>query len=137
MDNLRKRIVKVLPDEEHGILDKLLLGSVVEEMGSPGIVVDPELASRTACKCFPLDSTKKKLCFSPGIIGALKYPEQVETYCPTIIEEESPALKERVAKFTEAVEEAHKKVENIPKGQRLEPWLKAVSKSLKVRGLEI
>jgi len=134
MSELKKRIVKVLPDEEHGIIDKLLLGAVVEEFGSPGIVVDPELASRSVCKCYRIDGSL--MCHTKGIIGTLSKSE-IEAYCPTIIEEESPALEERVKKFKEAVAEAHKEVENIPKGERLEPWLKEMSKSLAKRGIEM
>jgi len=114
--------------------DRLLLGVLVEELGSPGIVVDPEQAKRTSCTCFRIDS--KFMCFSKGIIGTLSQ-EQTKEYCPTIIEKESPAIRQRIQKFREAAGEAHKKIEKLPKGERLETWLKSMGEELRKRGIEI
>lgn len=119
-------------DEEMN--NRLLLNTLVETFGSPGIVVNPEVAKATSCTCYRLDG--KFMCFSKGIIGALSQ-EQKKIYCPTIVEKESPALKERIRRFREAAEEAHKKIEHLPKGERLEPWLTEMGKELRKREIEI
>ena len=111
----------------------MLLNMAVEELGSPGIVVDPEVASRTGCRCYKVDDTE--MCFSKGIIGTLS-KSQVEAYCPTktYVEE---GLQRRIKAFKEAAEEAKKEIAGIPRGERLEPWLRAMSKALKKRGIEV
>lgn len=113
----------------------MLLALAVEEFGSPGIVVDPTLAKQTGCTCYRVKKTF--MCFSKGIVGTLKYPGQVEQFCPTKTMKESPALTARIEKFTEAAEVAHKKVEHLPKGERLELWLKAMGEELTSRGITI
>jgi len=124
-----------VPSNDIQMNHSMLLAETVKEFGSPGIVVDPELAKKTTCTCYRIDKTF--MCFSKGIIGTLKYPEQVEEYCPTMIEKESPALKERIEKFKEAAEVAHKRIEHLPKGERLEPWLRAMGEELSERGIKI
>lgn len=121
--------------EDVDVNRQLLFVSILENFGSPGIVVDPEVAKSTACTCYKVDG--KFMCYSKGIIGTLKHPGQVEAYCPTILEKESPALQKRIKSFREAAAEAHKEIEGIPKGERLDPWLRAMSKELRERGIEI
>jgi len=121
------------PEPEEKKDHKLLMDMTVEEMGSPGIVVNPDLAARTPCKCYAVDG---ELCFSKGIIGTLS-KAQVQAYCPTKEILTEGGIVERVKKFREAAAEAHKKIEAIPKGSRLEPWLSAMGEELRKRGIEV
>ncbi|MEM2905021.1 MAG: hypothetical protein QW587_04700 [Candidatus Bathyarchaeia archaeon] len=112
----------------------LLLSMLVEEFGSPGIVVDADLAARTGCRCYKVDETL--LCFSKGIIGTLSKP-QVEAYCPTKEILTEGGMVERVKRFREAAAAARQRIAGIPKGERLEPWLKAMGEELAKRGIEV
>ena len=111
----------------------LLLNLTVEAMGSPGIMVDTDVAARTPCRCYSVDETE--MCFSKGIIGTMSRA-QVEAYCPTKVYLEQ-GLQRRIREFKEAAAEAKKEIAGIPKGERLEPWLREMSKALKKRGIEI
>ena len=122
-----------MSDEEktkHG----LMLHMTVESLGSPGLIVNPDLAARTGCRCYKIDDTL--MCFSAGIIGTLSKP-QIEAYCPTkeIITE--GGMVERVKRFKEAAKVAKEKIAKIPKGERLEPWLTAMGEELRKRGIEV
>lgn len=112
----------------------LILDMTIEALGSPGLMVNTDVAARTGCRCYKVDETL--MCFSKGIIGTLSKP-QVEAYCPRkeIITE--GGLVERVKKFKEAARAAKAKIAKVPKGERLEPWLKAMSEELEKRGIEI
>lgn len=116
-------------DREHG----LLMDMTVEALGSPGLMVNPDLAARTGCRCYVVDETE--MCYSAGIIGTLNKAQR-EAYCPTkeILTE---GIARRVKLFKEAAAEAKAKIADIPKGERLEPWLKAMSESLRKRGIEV
>lgn len=112
----------------------LLLGMTVEVLGSPGIVVDTDVAARTGCRCYQVDDTL--MCFSKGIIGTLSKP-QVEAYCPIKEILTEGGLVERVKLFKEAAAEAQEKIKDVPEGERLEPWLTEMGKSLSKRGIEV
>jgi len=112
---------------------KLLLDMTIEVLGSPGIVVNEALAKATGCRCYKVDTTE--MCFSRGIIGTLS-PPQREAYCPTK-EFLTEGIAKRVKLFKEAAEEAKKEIAHIPKGERLEPWLHAMGKALRTRGIEV
>ncbi len=45
-----------------------------------GIVVYPEKAKRSPCKCIIIEHTGERLCWVPGIIGTLS-DEQEEIFC--------------------------------------------------------
>lgn len=100
---------------------------------SPGIVVDSAVAKASACKCAVVDGSE--LCFSPGIVGAMD-PGQKELYCNPRTTFKSPALQKRLRLFKQSVTAAQKKVKDIPKGQRLQPWLAAMSEELTKRGVK-
>lgn len=117
-------------DRGHGIL----LDMTVESMGSPGIMVNPDIAARTGCRCYRVDGTD--MCFSKGIIGTLS-KGQVEAYCPTKDIKTEGGLVERVKKFKEAARVAEEKIKKLPKGERLRPYLEQMGKELKKRGIEI
>jgi len=46
-------------------------------------------------------------------------------------------LQRRIKAFREAAAEAKREIAGIPRGQRLEPWLQAMSKALRKRGIVI
>lgn len=112
----------------------LILDMAVESLGSPGLVVDADVAARTGCRCYLVDGTE--MCFSKGIIGTLS-KAQNEAYCKIKEVLKEGALVERVKKFKEAAKAAKEKIEKIPKGERLEPWLKAMGEELRKRGVEV
>lgn len=111
---------------------KLLLIALLKELGSPGIVVDADVAARTACRCYTVRDVPK-ICYSRGVIGSLS-PAQKEAYCNPLI---TLGESKRAKAFIEAAEEAKKEIAGIPKGERLEPWLHSMSKALAKRGIEI
>ena len=108
----------------------LILHSIAHSEGSPGIMVDPDVAARTPCKCYD------NVCFSRGIIGALS-PAQREAYCPTTEHVTSPGMTRRLKNWQEAVGVCKKEIEPIPKGERLEPWLSCMGRELPKRGVEL
>jgi hypothetical protein len=112
----------------------LLAQSMPHMEGSPGIVVNPDVAARTSCKCVKVDGSE--ICFSKGVIGGLD-EGQKEAYCKPKTYYESSGLEERIGQFKEAVAAAQEKVKDIPKGERLGPWLSAMSEELQTRGIEV
>lgn len=120
---------KKKPKREHG----LLMDMTIEALGSPGLVVNADVAARTGCRCYVVDTTE--MCYSAGIIGTLNKAQR-EAYCPTkeILTE---GLARRVKLFKEAAAEAKAKIAGIPKGERLEPWLREMGKALRKRGIEV
>jgi len=113
---------------------ELLIHLLTEALGSPGLVVDEATAKATPCTCFRLPD--RDLCFSRGVIGMLT-PEQETTFCVVgkVYREEGPAR--RVAKFREAAEECKRRIAEIPRGERLRPWLECMGEELRARGIEI
>lgn len=118
------------PKREHG----LLMDLTVEALGSPGLVVNSDIAGRTGCRCYKIDDTL--MCFSKGIIGTLN-KGQVEAYCPTKEILEEGGMVDRVKKWKAAAAAAQAKIADIPKGKRLEPWLRAMGEELRKREIEI
>lgn len=121
-------VVRRLRERER---DHLMLQSIPYAYGSPGIVVDEALARATPCRCLEY-RPGKKLCFSKGIIGALS-DEQEEIYCPTTVPLDSPGLERRLESWMGAVETCKAEIAEIPKGERLEPWLGCMSRELAAR----
>lgn len=108
----------------------LILHSIAHSKGSPGIMIDPDVAARTPCKCYD------NVCFSRGIIGALS-PAQREAYCPTTEHVTSPGMTRRLKNWQEAVNVCKREIEKYEKGERLEPWLSCMGRELPKRGVEI
>ncbi|KXB08777.1 hypothetical protein AKJ59_00445 [candidate division MSBL1 archaeon SCGC-AAA385M02] len=121
-------------DKDRTTNHAILLNMAVEEFGSPGIVTDSDVAKATSCTCYDVGE-EEKMCFSKGIIGTLSDPQE-QAYCPAV-EMKQQGLTRRVKEFREAAREAHKKIEDIPRGERLDPWLEAMSESLSKRGIEV
>ncbi len=115
---------------------ELLLHFGVEELASPGVVLDEARAKATPCSCFTYKG--KDLCWSKGIIGMLKRDQQ-DIYCVAgRTYKAQPALTKRYETFAEAAEEAHKKIEAMPRGvERLDVWLSAMGEELTKRGIEV
>jgi hypothetical protein len=112
----------------------LLLDLTVESLGSPGLVVNSDIAGRTPCRCYKVDDTL--MCFSRGVVGTLS-KSQVEAYCPTKEVLTSGGIVERVKKFKEAAAIAKAKVARLPKGEKLEPFLSSMGVELAKRGIEV
>ena len=115
---------------------ELLLHFGVEELASPGVVLDEARARASPCSCFTYRG--KDLCWSKGIIGMLAQDQQ-DIYCVAgKAYKAQPALARRYETFAEAAEEAHKKIEAMPSGvERLEVWLSAMGEELSKRGVDI
>ena len=111
-----------------------MLDMVVESLGSPGLVVHPEIAGKTKCKCYDVDG--KLMCFQAGIIGTLSQP-QVEAFCKEKEVLTEGPLVDRVRRFREAAKEALEAIKDVPKGSRLEPWLTEMGKALSKRGITV
>ncbi len=133
IERLRTEL-ETLRDEVYGRFRGVTLSDWVTSPESPGIVVNEERAKATPCKCFTFRG--KDYCYSAGIIGMLE-AGQVPTYCPTKEYEVRPGIKQRFEEFAEAAEAAHKRIEHIPKGERLIPWLTEMGKELRTRGVEV
>lgn len=124
---------EVMSEEESKLGNRgMLLNMAVEAMGSPGIVVDADVAVRTPCRCYTYEG-EPKICYSRGIIGSMSRA-QIEAYCKPLIKlDEAKRIKEWMA----ATKEAKAAIAGIPRGERLEPWLKAMAASLSRRGIEL
>jgi len=133
VEKLRTEL-ETLRDEVYGRLRGVTLSDWVTSPESPGIVINEERAKASPCKCFTF--REKAYCYSPGIIGMLE-ARQVPLYCPTKEYEVRPGIKQRFEEFAEAAEAAHKKIEEIPKGERLIPWLTAMGEELRAKGIEV
>ncbi len=118
-------------------MQNLLLHSLPYLHGSPGIVVDEERAKASACKCVEY-APGKKLCWSPGIIGALT-DEQERIYCPTMIEIERPGTVLRMRWFQESVDVCKAELAKIPEApgeERARAWMRCMKRELNARGVE-
>ena len=124
-------VMERIREQEH---DSLMLHSLGPGFGDSGIVVDEARAKASPCRCIEYQPGKK-LCFSKGIVGALS-DEQEMAYCPTTEALESPGLERRLKDWMGAVEVCKAEIESIPKGERLEPWLRCMSRELETRGIE-
>jgi len=134
VDRIAEAVVAEARDELE--IDGLMLHSLPYLHGSPGIVVNEPRAKTTPCKCVEY-KPGKKLCWSPGIIGALT-DEQEELYCPTTEKVERPGTVSRMAKWQEAVDACKEEIALIPeeKGkERLVAWLRGMSRELTARGI--
>jgi len=108
----------------------LIFHSVPYVHGSPGVVIDADVAARTPCKCYD------NVCFSRGIVGALS-ESQREAYCPTTEHVTSPGMTKRLEHWQEAVNTCKAEISKYEKGERLEPWLECMGRELPKRGIEI
>lgn len=111
-------------------IDLMLHSVPAADGGSNGILINEEAAKIGPCRC----ATDKKICFVPGIIGALDAPQK-ELYCATYEKLESPGIERRLRRWTGAKTICKAEIEPIPKGERLEPWLHCMGRELHARGV--
>jgi len=114
--------------------DSLMLHSLGPGFGSSGIVVDEAKAKASPCRCIEY-KPGKKLCFSSGVVGALS-DEQEKIYCAPEVPLESPGLERRLKNWMGSVEICKAEIAEIPKGERLEPWLSCMSRELAAHGVK-
>jgi len=125
-------------DEKKAVdtLEKALLIDLLEhESCGGGLVIHPEVAEATPCKCFEYEG--EEYCWSPGVLGLIsgkKNPDQMARFCK-VKQPASPRAKERIARFKKAIEEAHRKWEEEGGGVR--EWWKKVGESLRKHGLKV
>jgi len=118
-------------EEEHK--DRLLLHMTVEALGSPGLVVNPDIAGKAPCKCYTYMG-QPKICFTRGIIGTLSTPQR-EAYCKEVVK---MGESKRIGEWMEAKEEAKREYYAIPEPRRkIEDWLHAMGKALRKHGIEL
>lgn len=105
--------------------------------GSPGIIVDQAVAREpTPCLCYEIASRSghSQLCFHHGIVGALDR-DQIDTYCQTREERPpTPEQRARLEAFQESADTCKAAIQEVPKGEELEPWLACMSSELRARG---
>lgn len=105
--------------------------------GSPGLVVDPAVAREpTPCLCYEIESRSghSQLCFHHGVVGALD-KDQDALYCQNKeIRPPTPEQKARLEAFQESADVCKASIQNVPKGEELEPWLACMSAELRARG---
>jgi len=101
-----------------------------------GIMVDESIAKNPSVPChgYKDPATGEYYLWKSGFIGMLSTPQE-KAFC-TQIKLNGERVPKRIQEFKEAVKEAHKEIEALPKGERLVPWLEAMSKALKKRGIE-
>lgn len=128
LDELATKVADKI--KEDSVTAVLLLHSVPHAYGSPGIMVDPDIAARTPCKCYD------NICFSRGIIGTLDAAQR-EAYCPTTEHVTSPGMTRRLKNWQEAVNVCKAEIEEYEKGERLTPWLSCMGRELPKHGIEI
>jgi hypothetical protein len=106
--------------------------------GSPGFVVDPGVARETPCLCYEIDNPNhSELCFSKGIVGALD-KEQIGPYCPTKeVKPLTPRQKARLEDFQAAADACKVEIQDIPKGEEMDPWMACMHRELKARGRDM
>jgi hypothetical protein len=128
---LRKEIEEIKIEEEGEKLPhSLLLHSIPHIKGSPGILIDEEVARKTPCIRYTYDGSE--LVFSKGIIGALDEGQKIK-YCPSFIEKGEHV---RLKHFVEAARVCKEEIGKLPP-DHLVPYLQCMSKELKKRGIEV
>lgn len=122
---------------EHYPEESQLLFEMNHEPGTMGAhILDEAVARSTPCHKFTLPSGKH-LVFSKGAIGPLDEGQQA-LYCPETVDVPlTEGQKKRFDAFTQAVETCQVEIQPIPKGERLGPWLKCMSREAKAKGVEI
>lgn len=128
LDKLSTKLAEKIKEDTSTAV--LILHSIPFAHGSPGIMVDPDVAARTPCKCYD------NICFSRGIIGSMSEAQR-EAYCPKIEHVTSPGMTRRLKDWRESVDVCKAEIEEYPKGERLEPWLNCMGRELPKRGIEI
>ncbi len=140
MDKIANKVAsRVLEEVVPAILEperqELLAHFTEHAMTGHALVVDAARAKTSPCRCFSYKG--RDYCFTPGAIGMLTTEQQTELCQAGKNFNVGAGLKTRFEKFAEAAEEAHKSIEAVPKGERLEPWLRSMSRELSARGVTV
>lgn len=112
---------------------------VSESHGHRGaIVVDEGAARASGCIGYALNADKPEeadLVFvRHGAVGALSKDQQAQ-FCPTVeLRPLSDRQKSRLRAFKESTQVCKREEENVPKGERLEPWMSCMTRELRSRG---
>lgn len=118
------------------------LGDFLSQQQGGGYVVDPAVAREAPCIGFQLAANAPPdappdLVFSKGVVGALD-KDQVEMFCPTIETRPlSDAQRDRLQAFTDASKTCSVEVAELPRGERLDPYLGCMSTELHRRGQKL
>lgn len=137
MDKIANKVAsRVLEEVVPAILEperqELLAHFTEHAMTGHALVVDEAAVKTSPCRCFSYKG--RDYCFAHhGAIGMLTAEQQAELCHAGKNFNVGAGLKTRFEKFAEAAEEAHKAIEGVPKGERLEPWLRSMSKELTAR----
>jgi hypothetical protein len=128
---LEESTVSVLDVNGHG----LLLHFTEHEMLGSALILDEAKVKANPCNCFSYK--ERDYCFAGhGAIGLLS-TEQQELCKAGKVYKVKPGLKQRFQKFSEAASAAKKRIQEVPKGERLGPWLHAMGEELAQRGVQV
>lgn len=119
-----------------GEIPELALQVMEHDARGGGLVLNPERARATPCKCFEFEG--ETYCWSPGVLGLIsskKNPEQLAEFCVLGREPAGAGARERFEKLRGAVSEAHADWEE--KGGGLPGWWESVGAKLAEKGIEL
>lgn len=123
----------VAPAPFHGGATPGVIDFLGQHRGSPAYVVDEAAARDSPCVAYEV-ATKRRLVFSPGVLGALD-EEQEALYCTRVEQRHlSPAQHRRLEDLAAAADTCKLQVAEAPSDQRLEPYLACLEAELKERG---
>lgn len=135
-----KEIAKRSADEVvarlRGDIPELAMHIAEHEVVGSGRVIDAAKARTTGCKCFEYEG--QSYAWSPGVLGLIssrKNPEQFREFCALGCEPAGEGARERFAKLSTAIREAHQEWER--KGGGLPEWWQTVGQKLAERGIEL
>lgn len=100
-----------------------------------GIELEKDLQP-SECLCYQIGETKEAhdlMCFRKGIIGTLTDNQESKLCSTKDIRPPTKELKERIAKFTEAIHSAQERYHK----EGIDKWLELVSEETKKRGIEL
>ena len=104
--------------------------------GSPGIIVDEGVARATPCTRFDLGE-ESELVFSKGVVGALDEGQKA-LFCPeTVTKPLTPEQEKRLRGWRDSADTCKQEIAEVPKGDKLEPWLTCMSRELKAQGIAV
>jgi patatin-like phospholipase/acyl hydrolase len=140
INELAEKVVdKILNESMVSVLDirglSLLMHFTEHEILGSARVLDEAAVQASPCNCFTYKD--RDYCFARhGAIGLLTGDQQ--NLCKAgKVYEVKPGMKERFEKFSQAAETVHAKIEAIPKGERMEPWLTNMSEELAKKGIQV
>ena len=125
---------QMLETAEEPTNEELLMGFAEHEIEGSARIIDEQRLRTNPCRVFIYKG--REYGFGKGAIGLLT-SAQIAQYCTNKVYTVSPGLRERFERFAEAAGAAKASIAHIPKGERLGPWLEAMSRELSRRGVEV